>query len=66
MENLNEFNHYVNDLLRVEVNYEEDEKALLLLQSCHRPSSIFRPHSCLARRLFSSRRLSKTSFLMSR
>ena len=65
MEHLNEFNHCVNDLLRVEVKYEED-KALLLLQSLPCLSSIFGPHSCLARRIFGSRRLSKTSFLMSR
>jgi len=65
MEHLNEFNHCVNDLLRVEVKYEED-KALLLLQSLPCLSSIFGPHSCLARRISCSRRLSKTSFLMSR
>src|SRR3954463_5789586 len=33
MEHLNVFNHCINDLLRVEVKYEEEDKALLLLRS---------------------------------
>ena len=33
IEHLNVFNRYINDLLRVEVKYEEEDKAFLLLQS---------------------------------
>jgi len=33
MEHLNIFNRCINDLLRVEVKYEEEDKALLLLRS---------------------------------
>src|SRR3954463_4855818 len=33
MEHLNVFNRCINDLLRVEVKYEEEDKALLLLRS---------------------------------
>ena len=42
MEHLNEFNRCVNDLLRVEVKYEEDDKALLLLWSLSSPFKHFR------------------------
>ena len=40
MENLNEFNHCVNNLLRVEVKYEKEVKALLCYGHCHYPLSI--------------------------
>jgi len=33
MEHLNVFNHCINNLLQVEVKYEEKDKALLLLRS---------------------------------
>jgi len=33
MKHLNEFNRCVNDLLQVEVKYEEEDKALVLLRS---------------------------------
>ena len=54
MEYFNVFNHCINDLLQVEVKYEEENKALLLLLSLS--SSFKHFHSCSARILFGFRR----------
>jgi len=66
MEHLNVFNRCITNLMRVEVKYEEEDKALLLLRSLPSSFKHFRTTLMSARRLFGLRRLTKTSFLMSR